>query len=126
MAGSAAFGAAQRVREKAIQVAAHLRIVGVPGKGFTIAELAQASRPGGNRPPNMEPGLEARYYFEKKEAPFSYGVHVAEVEIDRETGDVKLSRYVVVNDCGRMINPMIVEGLRPDRRNAGLTRECMH
>ncbi len=58
----------------------------------------------------MEPGLEVRYYFEKKEAPFSYGVHIAEVDVDRETGDVKLRRYVVVNDCGRMINPMIVEG----------------
>ena len=58
----------------------------------------------------MEPGLEARYYFEKKESPFSYGVHIAEVDVDRETGDVKLRRYVVVNDCGRMINPMIVEG----------------
>ena len=125
MAGSAALGAAQRVRDKAIQLAAHLFevsagdvewqdgiacIVGVPGKSFTIAELAQAARPGGNRPPNMEPGLEARYYFEKKEAPFSYGVHLAEVDVDRETGDVKLRRYVVVNDCGRMINPMIVEG----------------
>jgi carbon-monoxide dehydrogenase large subunit len=125
MAGSAALGAAQRVREKAIQVAAHLfeagpgdvewkdgvaRIVGVPGKGYTLAELAEAARPGGNRPPGMEPGLEARYYFEKKQSPFSSGVHVAEVEVERETGDVKIRRYVVVNDCGRMINPMIVEG----------------
>ena len=125
MAGSAAFGAAQRVREKAIQVAAHLfeaspadvewkdgvaHIVGVPDKGYTLAELAQAARPGGTRPPGTEPGLEARYYFEKKQSPFSYGVHVAEVDIEPETGDVKLSRYVVVNDCGRMINPMIVEG----------------
>ena len=125
MAGSAAYGAAQRVREKAIHVAAHLfeaspadvewkdgvaRIVGVPDKGYTLAELAQAARPGGNRPPDTEPGLEARYYFEKKQSPFSYGVHVAEVDVEAETGDVKLSRYVVVNDCGRMINPMIVEG----------------
>ena len=125
MAGSAAFGAAQRVREKAIQVAAHLfeaspadvewkdgvaHIVGVPDKGYTLAELAQAARPGGTRPPGTEPGLEARYYFEKKQSPFSYGVHIAEVDIEPETGDVKLSRYVVVNDCGRMINPMIVEG----------------
>jgi len=125
MAGSAALGAAQRVREKAIQVAAHLfeagpgdvewkdgvaRIVGVPGKGYTLAELAEAASPGKNRPPGMEPGLDARYYFEKNQSPFSYGVHVAEVEVERETGDVKVRRYVVVNDCGRMINPMIVEG----------------
>jgi carbon-monoxide dehydrogenase large subunit len=125
MAGSAAHGAAQRVREKAIQVAAHLfeaspgdvewkdgvaGIIGVPGKGYTLAQLAEAARPGGNRPPGMEPSLEARYYFENKQSPFSYGVHIAEVEVERETGDVKLRRYVVVNDCGRMINPMIVEG----------------
>lgn len=125
MAGSAALGAAQQVRTKAIQLAAHLfeaspedlewkdgvaRVVGVPDKGYTIAELAQAAVPAGNRPPNTEPGLEAWYYFEKKEAPFSYGVHIGEVEVERETGDVKLRRYVVVNDCGRMINPMIVEG----------------
>jgi len=58
----------------------------------------------------MEPGLDARYYFEKNQSPFSYGAHVAEVEVERETGDVKVRRYVVVNDCGRMINPMLVEG----------------
>ena len=125
MAGSAAYGAAQRVRNKAIEVAAHLfeasprdvewkdgvaRIVGVPDKGYTLAQLAEAARPGGNRPPDTDPGLEARYYFEKKQSPFSYGVHVAEVDVDQKTGEVKLSRYVAVNDCGRMINPMIVEG----------------
>jgi aerobic carbon-monoxide dehydrogenase large subunit len=125
MAGSAALGAAQRVREKAIQVAAHLfeaspsdvewrdgvaRIVGVPDKGYTLAELAEAAEPGGNRPPGMEPSLEARYYFERKQSPFAYGVHIAEVDVEPETGDVKLTRYVVVNDCGHMINPMIVEG----------------
>jgi carbon-monoxide dehydrogenase large subunit len=125
MAGSAALGAAQRVREKAIQVAAHLfeaspsdvewkdgvaRIVGVPDKGYTLAELAEAAEPGGNRPPGTEPGLEARYYFERKQSPFAYGVHIAEVDVEPETGSVKLTRYVVVNDCGHMINPMIVEG----------------
>jgi carbon-monoxide dehydrogenase large subunit len=125
MAGSAALGAAQRVREKAIQLAAHLlevspgdiewkegvaRIVGIPGNGYTLAQLAEAASPGGKRPPGTEPGLEARYYFEKKQSPFANGVHIAEVEVDPETGDVELSRYVVVNDCGRMINPMIVEG----------------
>ena len=60
----------------------------------------------------MEPGLESRYYFETPalEAPFAYGVHLAEVEVDAETGAVDICRYVVVNDCGRLINPMIVEG----------------
>jgi carbon-monoxide dehydrogenase large subunit len=125
MGGTAAFGAAQRVRDKAIKLAAHLlevgpedvewkdgvaRIAGVPDKGYTIAELAAVAAPAGNRPADIEPGLEARYYYERTDAPFAYGVHVAEVEVEPETGEAKLRRYVVVNDCGQMINPMIVEG----------------
>jgi len=125
MAGSAAMGAAVRVREKAAQMAAHLfecspvdiewhegdaRIVGVPGRSFSLAQLAQAARPGGSRPEGMEPGLEIRHYFETHAAPFSYAVHLAEVDVDPATGGVTVVRYVVVNDCGKLINPMIVEG----------------
>jgi aerobic carbon-monoxide dehydrogenase large subunit len=86
------------------------RIVGVPDKGYTLAELAVVAAPAGNRPPNLEAGLEARYYYEKTDAPFAYGVHIAEVEVERETGEAKLRRYVVVSDCGEIINPTIVEG----------------
>ena len=125
MAGSATLVASQRVRDKAIAVAAHLleaseadvewhegtaRLKGVAEKSHTLAELAQAAGPGGNRPEGMEPGLEARHYFETLDAPFAFGVHIAEVEVEPETGDVDIKRYVVVNDCGRLINPMIVDG----------------
>jgi carbon-monoxide dehydrogenase large subunit len=58
----------------------------------------------------MSPGLEARHYFESEMPPFAYGVHAVTVEIDRETGAVRLDRYVVVSDSGRLINPMIAEG----------------
>jgi carbon-monoxide dehydrogenase large subunit len=124
MAGSATFVAAQRVREKAGKLAAHLfeasptdiewdegdaRLRGVPDKRMTLAELAQAAGPGGSRPADMEPGLESRYYFEKHEVPFSYGVHLAEVEVEPETGAVEVRRYLVVNDAGKLINPTIVE-----------------
>ena len=79
-------------------------------KSHTLAELAKAAGPGGNRPEGMEPGLEARYYYETMDAPFAFGVHLAEVEVEPETGHVEITRYVVVNDCGRLINPMIVDG----------------
>jgi len=125
MAGSAAMMAAKRVRAKAAQMAAHLfecspddiewqdgdaRIVGMPGKSCSLANLAQAARPGGSRPEGMEPGLEIRHYFETHAVPFSYAAHLAEVEVDPATGGVKVNRYIVVNDCGKMINPMLVEG----------------
>jgi carbon-monoxide dehydrogenase large subunit len=125
MAGTATSVAAQRVRDKAIQLAAHLLEVdaadvewedatarprGVAEKSLTLAQLAQSAAPGGNRPAGMEPGLEARYYFETHDAPFSFGVHLAEVEVGPQKGDVKVVRYVVVNDCGKLINPKIVDG----------------
>ena len=125
MAGSATLVATQRVRDKAIAVAAHLleasaldvewhegaaRLKGVPQKSHTLAEIAQAVGPGGTRPEGMEPGLESRYYYETHDAPFAFGVHLAEVEVEPETGHVDIKRYVVVNDCGRLINPMIVDG----------------
>ena len=125
MAGSATMEATRRVREKACVIAADLMeaavadvewrdgaasIVGVPGMKRTLGQIAQAAKPGGKRPTGMEAGLEARYYFETMEAPFAYGVHLAEVEVDPDTGAVQICRYVVVNDCGRLINPMIVDG----------------
>jgi carbon-monoxide dehydrogenase large subunit len=125
VAGSATAVASQRVRDKAVQLAAHLlevspadlewtdgaaRVRGVPDRLLTLAQLAQAAGPGGRRPAGMEPGLEARHYFETHDSPYSYGVHVAEVDVDPETGAVTVRRYVVVNDAGRLINPTIVEG----------------
>jgi len=58
----------------------------------------------------MSPGLEARHYFESDDPPFAYGVHAVVVDVDPETGAVRLDRYVVVSDSGRLINPMIAEG----------------
>ena len=58
----------------------------------------------------MEPGLEAHATFDPPNYAFPFGTHVCIVEVDRETGDVRLLRYVAVDDCGRQINPMIVEG----------------
>jgi carbon-monoxide dehydrogenase large subunit len=60
--------------------------------------------------PGMEPGLDATSFFEPTGCTFPFGTHVAVVEVDPETGVVKFLRYVRVYDCGRIINPLLVEG----------------
>jgi carbon-monoxide dehydrogenase large subunit len=82
-----------------------------PGrKSVTIQEVALAAHVAKELPPDTEPGLSATYFFEPKNFTFPFGTHIAVVEIDRETGEVKLQRYVAVDDCGRVINPMLVDG----------------
>ncbi len=85
---------------------------GLPGRGVSIAELARLaySPPPGGLPGGLEPGLEATQFFDPPGPTFSGAVHVASVEVDRETGRVTVRDYVLVEDCGPMINPMIVEG----------------
>ena len=61
-------------------------------------------------PPNTEPGLEATTFFEPPNFVFPFGTHVCMVEVDPETGDVKLLKYVAVDDCGNVINPLLVDG----------------
>lgn len=63
-----------------------------------------------NLPPDFEPGLEASSFFEPSNFTFPFGTHIAAVEVDKETGDVKIVRYVAVDDCGPQINPLLVEG----------------
>lgn len=60
--------------------------------------------------PNIEPGLEATSFYEPSNCLFPFGTHVAVVEVDPETGEVKFRRYIAVDDCGNVINPMLVEG----------------
>jgi carbon-monoxide dehydrogenase large subunit len=78
--------------------------------GLTIQEVALAAHVAKDLPPDTEPGLSATYFFEPKNFTFPFGTHIAVVEIDRETGDVKFLRYVAVDDCGKVINPMLVDG----------------
>ncbi len=85
---------------------------GAPDHSVAIAELARLaySPPTGGLPAGLPPGLEATVYFDPPGQTFSGAVHVAAVEIDRETGRVTVTRYVVVEDCGPVINPLLVEG----------------
>ena len=85
---------------------------GVPDRDIAIAALARLAYapPRGGLPPDLSPGLEATIYFDPPGQTFSGAVHVAAVEVDRETGRVSVTHYVVVEDCGPVINPMLVEG----------------
>ena len=77
---------------------------------LTIQEIALAAHLAKELPPDTEPGLSATYFFEPKNFTFPFGTHIAVVEVDRETGDIKFLRYIAVDDCGKVINPMLVDG----------------
>jgi carbon-monoxide dehydrogenase large subunit len=123
--GSAVKVAAQRVKEKARKIAAHLMeaneqdvewedgkfsVRGSPDQGKTFAEAALMANLAWNMPAGVEPGLEASAFFDPSNFVFPFGTHICTVEVDAETGEVKILRYVCVDDCGPHINPMIVQG----------------
>jgi carbon-monoxide dehydrogenase large subunit len=84
-------------------------IIGVPDKGLTFAEIAkQAQRAA--RPDDEEPGLEAVRYFKTSNITYSNGTHIVTVDVDVDACTVKILDYVIAHDCGRLINPLIVEG----------------
>jgi aerobic carbon-monoxide dehydrogenase large subunit len=121
--GAAAALAARKIRAKAKTIAAHLLecseadldwepgkffVKGVPGRSKTIQECAFAAYT--NMPQGMEPGMEATYYYDPPNLTFPFGSYICVVDIDRGTGEVKVRRFVAVDDCGNIINPMIVDG----------------
>ena len=83
-------------------------VKGVPGKSVTMKDVAFAAYT--NPPPDLEPGLEATYYYDPPNLTFPNGTYIAVVNVNRETGEVKVRRFLAVDDCGIVINPMIVEG----------------
>ena len=123
--GIAVHKAAEKVREKVVQIGAHLLeaspadvvvengkvfVKGVPQKAKNFGDISMAAYLANNLPDGMEPGLEATVYYDPPNFTFPFGTHIAEVEVDGETGAVKIERYSACDDCGRQINPMIVEG----------------
>jgi len=77
---------------------------------LTIQEVALAAHLAKQLPPDTEPGLSATYFFEPTNFTFPFGTHIVVVEIEKETGDIKFLRYVAVDDCGKVINPLLVDG----------------
>ncbi|MBZ5608868.1 MAG: xanthine dehydrogenase family protein molybdopterin-binding subunit [Acidobacteriia bacterium] len=80
------------------------------GKSVPLAQIAAASYRAMKLPPNTEPGLVATYFWEPPNFTFPFGAHIVVTEVDRETGAIALKRYVAVDDCGKIINPLIVDG----------------
>jgi carbon-monoxide dehydrogenase large subunit len=126
VAGNAVNDAGLAVRKKILRVAAEhfecaetdlviadgrVSIAGVPGRSIPLGELAALANPmRGAVAPGAEPGLEATSYFGPESGATASGVHAMIVEVDPETMVPALRKYVVVHDCGTMVNPMIVEG----------------
>jgi aerobic carbon-monoxide dehydrogenase large subunit len=83
---------------------------GVSTRSIPWGELAAEAYIAKNLPPGVEPGLEASSFFEPENFTFPFGTHICAVEIDRDTGQVAITKYVAVDDCGNQINPLLVEG----------------
>ncbi len=126
VAGTAVHEAASDVRRKVLRLASDLfeaaeedlelvdgqvRVRGVPQRAIPLGQLAKESNPlRGAVKPGTEPGLESTNYFGPEMGATASGVHAMIVEVDPETMDVKVLDYVVVHDCGRVINPLILDG----------------
>lgn len=123
--GSALMRAIERIREKGTIIAAHQLEVspedvdfaegrffvrGSPHLAKTIQEIALAANVAWDLPDGLEPGLEASAFYDPPNFTYPFGAHVAVVEVEGSTGEVTLRRYIAVDDCGKVINPMIVNG----------------
>ncbi len=80
------------------------------GKSVSLAQIAGASYRAMKLPPNTEPGMVATYFWEPPNFAFPFGAHIVISEVDRDTGQVEIKRYIAVDDCGNMINPLLVDG----------------
>jgi aerobic carbon-monoxide dehydrogenase large subunit len=122
-AGAAAAVACRKIRDKSKKLAAYLleareddlvwergkfHVKGAPDRAKTIQEIAFAAYT--NHPQGMEAGLEAVDYYDPPNLTFPFGAYICVVDIDRGTGEVNIRRFVAVDDCGNIINPMIVDG----------------
>jgi aerobic carbon-monoxide dehydrogenase large subunit len=123
--GVAIHFAAGKIRDKARKIAAHelevaeedlefsegkFAVKGAPDRAKSIAEIAFSAWTAHDLPDGTEPGLQATYVFDPPNFTFPAGSHVCAVEVDSETGQTEIVRYVAVDDCGTIINPTIVEG----------------
>jgi carbon-monoxide dehydrogenase large subunit len=124
--GSSVVERSGEVADKARALAAHLlevdeadlddpadgrfSVAGAPERSITWAELARAASDPARLPAGMGTGLHAEGVYREPGSTFPYGAHIAVVEVDTQTGDVRLVRHIAVDDCGRILNPVLVEG----------------
>jgi carbon-monoxide dehydrogenase large subunit len=122
--GAAIYGAVQKLKKKMVRFAAH-KLKVKPGelifadgkiqtqdgsKSVPFGKIAEAAYYARQLPPGVEPGLTEQMVFEPPNYTFPFGAHVAVVEVDGETGEVQLRNYHSVDDCGRILNPLLVDG----------------
>lgn len=123
--GGALAQAADRMMGKAKLIAAHMLEIppdavqyetgrfhpeGSADRAVSIQDVTLQAHLGWNLPPGVEPGMETSAFYDPTNFTYPFGTHIAVVSIDAETGEVRLIRYIAVDDCGPVINPMIVEG----------------
>ncbi|HUZ84810.1 MAG TPA: molybdopterin cofactor-binding domain-containing protein, partial [Gaiellales bacterium] len=123
--GTAVQRAAGQIREKAVQVAAHMMeaapadiefdggsfsVKGSPDRAKSIQEVAFTAWQAYDMPAGVTPGLDETVFFDPPNFTFPFGCHICDVEVDEATGKVEIVRYLAVDDCGNVVNPMIVDG----------------
>ncbi|HEY6041905.1 MAG TPA: xanthine dehydrogenase family protein molybdopterin-binding subunit, partial [Anaerolineae bacterium] len=123
--GVAVHKSVQKIKEKAIKLAAHameanvddlvyedgkIFVRGSPAKMKTIQELAAGAALGYSLPSGMEPFFDETSFYDPPDCTYPFGTHVCVVELDADTGEVHIKRFFAVDDCGNVINPMIVDG----------------
>jgi carbon-monoxide dehydrogenase large subunit len=123
--GSALVLSARKVKDKAVKIAAHLleaatadvvledgrfSVRGTPGRTLGWSDVSLQAFLAHNLPAGLEPALEATTFFDPSNFTWPFGTHVCVTEVDPESGQVRVLRYVAVDDCGHLINPLIVDG----------------
>lgn len=124
--GGAVMLSVDKIQEKARRIAANVlevspddiefaggrfRVKGAPDKGMVLAEIAEVAYNDMSKlPEGVDPGLETTDFFRPEDETFPFGTHIAMVEIMPDTGEVKILRYVSIDDCGYIVSPMLVEG----------------
>lgn len=123
--GSAVFTATQKIKEKMMLIASHMLeanvsdvtvedgkffVAGSPQKAVAFADVAATANLSNSLAPGIEPGLEVTSFWEPESCVFPFGTHICVVEVDKETGEAEITRYVAIDDCGKQLNPMLVAG----------------
>jgi aerobic carbon-monoxide dehydrogenase large subunit len=124
--GTALLMSLRKIKEKGKKIAAHLleaspddmeyangqfQVKGAPGKAVPFGQVALTAYVPHNYPEGLEPGLEETSFYDPSNFCFPFGAHACVVEVDRDTGHVKVLRYIAVDDVGNVMNPMIVDGM---------------
>jgi aerobic carbon-monoxide dehydrogenase large subunit len=123
--GIAVYNSLQKIKEKSRKIAAHMLeaneqdvvyedgkifVKGSPEQAKTLPDVALAAYLAHNYPADLEPGLEATSFYDPSNFTWPFGTHICQVEVDPDTGKVRILQYVAVDDCGRVINPLLKDG----------------